>query len=77
MKKVYPIQVIGSRFQIDHVNPKKKQLFEEYRGNTDDAHFDANLFTILRERRELGMVSDRNKKIEFKLLYLIVSFNDF
>ena len=28
MKNKYPIQVIDLRFQVDHVSPKKIQLFE-------------------------------------------------
>ena len=32
MKNVYPIQVTDLRFQVDHINPKKNQLFKEYRG---------------------------------------------
>ena len=31
MNKVYPIQVIDLRFQVDHKNPQKVELFEEYR----------------------------------------------
>ena len=37
MKNKYSFQVIGLRFQVDHNNPKKIQLFEEYRGATDNA----------------------------------------
>ena len=33
MKNKYPIQVIDLRFQVDHITPKKIQLFEEYRFN--------------------------------------------
>ena len=29
MKNKYPIQVIDLRFQVDHISPKKIQLFEE------------------------------------------------
>ena len=29
MKNKYPIQVCDLRFQIDHINPQKSQLFEE------------------------------------------------
>ena len=34
MKTKYIFQVIDHRFQVDHINPKKIQLFEEYRGAT-------------------------------------------
>ena len=37
MKNNYLIQVIDLRFQIDHINPKKIQLFKEYRGVTNNA----------------------------------------
>ena len=53
LKQFYPIQVIDLRFQVDHANPKKLQLFEEYRGNPDNAHTEARLFTWLIRCREL------------------------
>ena len=53
MKNFYPIQVIDLRIQIDHVNPKKIQLFEEYRGEPDNAQTDVRLINILIRRREL------------------------
>ena len=33
VKTKYPFQVIDLRFQVDHINPKKIQLFEEYRAD--------------------------------------------
>ena len=57
MKKKYPIQVIDLRFQFDHINPQKIQLFEEYRGVTNNAR----LFMILIRHREFKMISDGNK----------------
>ena len=35
-KKFYPIQVIDLRFQVDHITPKKKQLFEEFSEDPDN-----------------------------------------
>ena len=68
MKKFYPIQVIDLRIQIDHVNPKKMQLFEEYRGEPDNAQTDVRLIIILIRRRELKKkVSDENKTIENRI----------
>ena len=34
MTNKYPVQVLDLRFQVEHINPKKIQLFEEYRGAT-------------------------------------------
>ena len=31
MKNFYPIPVIGLRFQVDHITPKKIQLLETFR----------------------------------------------
>ena len=52
MKNKYPIQLIDLRFQVDHINPKKKGLFEEYRGATNKAR----LFVILIKHRENKMI---------------------
>ena len=48
MKNKYPIHLIDLRFQVDHINPKKKGLFEEYRSATNNAR----LFVILIRQRE-------------------------
>ena len=48
MKTRYPIQFIDLRFQADHFNPKKIELFEEYRGAT----INNRLFLILIRHRE-------------------------
>ena len=37
MKNEYPFQVIGLRFQADHITPEKIQLFEEYRNDPANA----------------------------------------
>ena len=36
MKNKYPFQVHGLRFQVDHINPNKIHLSEEYRGATNN-----------------------------------------
>ena len=64
VKNTYPIQVIDLRFQVDHINPKKIQLFEEYRANPNNAR----LFLILIRHREIKMVSDGNKITEIKVI---------
>ena len=64
MKYKYPIQVIDLRFQVDHITPKKIQLFEEYRANPANAR----MFVILIRRREIEMTSDGDKLIEIKVI---------
>ena len=36
MKNFYSIQMIDLRFQVDHITPKKIQLFEEFSENLDN-----------------------------------------
>ena len=64
VKNTYPIQVIDLRFQVDHINSKKIQLFEEYRADPANAR----LFLILIRHREIKMVSDGNKITEIKVI---------
>ena len=64
MKTKYLFQVIDLRFQVDHINPKKIQLFEEYRGATKNAR----LFIILARHREIKMISDGNKMTEVTVI---------
>ena len=52
MKNIHPIQVIHLRFQVDHVNPKKIQLFVERRSATNTAR----LFVILVTHRKIKMI---------------------
>ena len=47
MENSYSIQVIDLRFQVDHNNLKKIQLFGEYRGNPHHAR----LFIIIIRHR--------------------------
>ena len=57
MKDEYPVPFIDLRFQVDHINAKKFQLIEEYRGAT----YNARLFMILIRHRYFKMISDGNK----------------
>ena len=63
METKYPIEIIDLRHQTDHLTPKKIQLFQEHNTNPDIAR----LFLILIRRREIELISDRNKSIEFKV----------
>ena len=58
----YPIQVFDLRFQVDHVNPSKIQLFEEY---TSTVIF-VRLFAILIRHKEYEMVPDANKYTQIR-----------
>ena len=57
MENFYPILVIGLRFQLDHMNLEKTQLFEEHNAATNGAKF----FVILIRHSEIKMVSDGKK----------------
>ena len=64
MKNKYPIQVIDLRYQVDHITPKKTQLFEEYRAHPANA----NIIVILIRRREIEMISDGNRLLEVEVI---------
>ena len=64
MKTKYPIEIIDSRHQTDHISPKKIQLFQEYSADPDNAKF----YLILIRRREIELISDGNKLIEIKII---------
>ena len=64
MKNKHPIEVIDLRFQIDHINPKTFQLFEECRGATNNVR----LFMVIIGHREIEMTSDGNKNTEVKII---------
>ena len=64
MKTKNPIEIIDPRHQLDHITPKKIQLFEENGTDPDNAR----LFVILIRRRENEFVSDGNKLIEVKAI---------
>ena len=66
MKDKYPIQVIDLRHQIDHISPKKKQLFEEYKN--DPVYNNKRLYVILIRHKQIEMISDGNKFIEVKVI---------
>ena len=60
MKTKYPIEKIDLRHQLDHITPKKTQVFQEYGADPDNAQ----LFSIVVRRREIELFSDGNKLIE-------------
>ena len=64
MKRKYPLEIIDLRHQLDHITPKKIQLFEEYGTDPDNAR----LFLIIIRRREFDMISDGNKLFEVKVI---------
>ena len=64
MKNKYPIQLIDLRFEVEHINPKKMGLFEDYRGVTNNARS----IIILVRHREIKMISDGNKITEVTVI---------
>ena len=64
MKYRYPIQITDLRHQVDHITPKKIQLFQEF--SEDPAN--ERLFIILVRHRQVEMISDGNKIIEVKVI---------
>ena len=68
MKTFYPMQIIDLSLQVDHINPKKFQLFDEYR----DGPANARRFVILIRHSEIKIVSDRYKIFEIKLFKMTI-----
>ena len=64
MKYLYPIQITDLRYQVDHITPKKIQLFEEF---SEDPAYE-RIFIILVRHRQIEMISDGNKIIEVKVI---------
>ena len=64
MKKFYPIQITDLRHQVDHITPKKIQLFEEFFEDPSNER----LFLILIRHTQIEMISDGNKFIEVKVI---------
>ena len=64
MKTKYPFQIINLRHQPDHITLKKYQLFQEYIDDPENAKF----YLILIRRREIELLSDGKKLIEFKVI---------
>ena len=61
MKNFYPTQVIDCRFQVDHKNPKKIHIFEDFRS----AMKNARLFMTKIRHEEFKIVSDGKKLLKF------------
>ena len=66
MKRRYPLGIIDLKHQPDHITPKKFQPFLEYGTDPDIAR----LFLIVITRRETELVSDGNKLLEVKVIYI-------
>ena len=64
VKSNYPFQVIDLRYQFDHVNPKKIQLFEEYRVDPGNAR----LIMVLIRHRVIVMISDGMKIVSSNVI---------
>ena len=64
MKNFYPTQVTDLRLQIDHITPKKIQLFGEFAEDPDIER----LFLILIIHRQIEMISDGNRNIEVRVI---------
>ena len=64
MKNFHPIQVFVLRFQVDHITPKKIQLFEEFSENPDNER----LFIILIRHRQFEMISDDDNFLEVEVI---------
>ena len=67
MKNFYPTQVIDLRFQVKLVNPRKVQIFEEYRANVNNVR----LFTIIIQRT-VNTGKLKLFQMEVKLLKLLL-----
>ena len=64
MKDNNLFQITDLRHQVDHITPKKTQLFEEISQDPDNER----LFLILARRRQVEMISDGYKLIEVKVI---------
>ena len=64
MKYLYPIQITDLRHQVDHLTPKKIQLFEEFSEDPGNER----LFILLVRHRQIEMISDGNKIIDVKVI---------
>ena len=62
----YPTQVIDLRHQIDHISPKKVQLFEEYKN--DPVYAKKRLYVILFRHKQIETISDGNNFIETRVI---------
>ena len=64
MKIFYHTQVTDIRLQVDHTTPKKIQLFEKFSEAPNNERF----YVILTRHRQIDMISDGNKIIEYKII---------
>ena len=68
MKTKDPIRITDLGHQLDHITPKKTQLFKKYRTNPDNAR----LFLFYNRRRELELIANDNKLIEVKVIKKLI-----
>ena len=64
METKYPLGIIDSRHQLDHITPKKIQPFQEYNADPDKA----SLFFLLIRRIEIQLLTDGYKLIEIRVI---------
>ena len=64
MKTKYPIEIIDLGHQADHITPKECQLFHENGADAENAKF----YLIIVRRREIELISDGNKLLEYKVI---------
>ena len=64
MKTKYPFEITVLRHQLDHIVPKKIQIFHEYGADPENARF----YLIIIRRREIELISDGYKLIEVKVI---------
>ena len=56
MRNFSPFQVVDLRFQVDQINPKKKQRFQEDRGSSNNDHRNARKVAIMIKHKEVKMI---------------------
>ena len=64
MKTKYPIEIIDLGHQLDHITPKKIQLFPGYGADPEKAKF----FLILLRRRKIEYNCDGKNSIEVEVI---------
>ena len=64
MKIKYPIGIIDLRDQLEHITPKKIQIFREYGTNPSNAR----LFSKLITRGKKQIISNGTKLIESRVI---------
>ena len=68
MIKLFCIQIIDLRLQVDHVNPKKIQLHEENGDDPGNAHVISRTFAIKVRHKEIKKAWNGNKITDIKFI---------